>query len=176
MPKTKSSSQARVEVAESNVLRAEDTPVHGWYRFVLSYPPHLVRKYAEMFGLGEKSLLLDTFCGTGTTLVEAKKLGIPSLGCDAHPFATMVSQVKTNWALDPALMIKLGGKIATKAENRMEVNGLAALSFDARMLSEGSLDHWRQYQLTEDEKVVLPTGFMSERPPRPLAHSARMLE
>jgi hypothetical protein len=164
MPKAKPSSQARVEIAESNVLRAEDAPVHGWYRFVLSYPPHLVRKYAEVFGLGEKSLLLDPFCGTGTTLVEAKKQGIPSLGCDAHPFAAMVSQVKTNWELDPAHLLKLGGKIATKSENRMEVNGLAALSFEARMVAEATVERWRQYKLSEDEESVLPMGFVSERP------------
>ncbi len=78
-----------------NVIMAEDQPVHGWYRFVLSYPPHLVRRYAQSFNLGAKDLLLDPFCGTGTTLVEAKKHRIPSVGCDAHPFAALVSRVKS---------------------------------------------------------------------------------
>jgi len=32
-------------VKENNKLRAEDSSVHDWYRFVLSYPPHLVRDY-----------------------------------------------------------------------------------------------------------------------------------
>jgi hypothetical protein len=30
-----------------NRLRTEDGAVHGWYRFVLGYPPHLVREYLE---------------------------------------------------------------------------------------------------------------------------------
>src|SRR6266566_1345483 len=80
-----------------NTLQKEDLPVHGWYRFVLSFPPHLVRQYITAFDLVHGDLVLDPFCGTGTTLVEAKKCGIPSVGCDAHPFAALVSRVKTNW-------------------------------------------------------------------------------
>lgn len=29
------------------MLRPEDQPVHDWYRFVLSFPPHLVRTYIQ---------------------------------------------------------------------------------------------------------------------------------
>ena len=56
-----------------NTLQRVDSPIHGWYRFVLSYPPHLVRQYVERFDLTSDDCLLDPFCGTGTTLVEAKK-------------------------------------------------------------------------------------------------------
>src|ERR1043166_3877293 len=87
-----------------NALQKEDSPIHGWYRFVLSYPPHLVRQYIASFDLKESDLLLDPFCGTGTTLVEARKSGIASIGCDAHPFAALISRVKTNWDLDPTLL------------------------------------------------------------------------
>src|SRR5262245_48492823 len=87
-----------------NSVQPGDLPIHGWYRFVLSYPPHLVRKYLSAFGLTREGLVLDPFCGTGTTLVEAKKEQIPSVGCDAHPFAAMVSRVKTNWEVDARLL------------------------------------------------------------------------
>ncbi|MEA3341793.1 MAG: DNA methyltransferase, partial [Chloroflexota bacterium] len=50
----------------------QDRAFHDWYRFVLSYPPHLVRDYVDDFGLDEQSTILDPFCGTGTTVVEAK--------------------------------------------------------------------------------------------------------
>ncbi len=39
--------------------------------------------------------LLDPFCGSGTTLVIAQKLGIDSTGIDINPFATLLSSVKT---------------------------------------------------------------------------------
>src|SRR6266581_6259602 len=85
-----------------NSLQKEDLPVHGWYRFVLSFPPHFVRQYIAAFDLNSEDLLLDPFCGTGTTIVEAKKRSIPSIGCDAHPLAALVSRVKTDWSLSTA--------------------------------------------------------------------------
>jgi len=55
---------------EDNKLRVEDRAAHDWYRFVLSFPAHLVRTYLDRFGLAPGHTVLDPFCGTGTTLVE----------------------------------------------------------------------------------------------------------
>src|SRR5207249_11295828 len=102
-----------------NILQTDDTPVHGWYRFVLSYPPHLVRQYMSVFGLTHGDLILDPFCGTGTTLVEARKHAITSVGCDAHPFAALVTRVKTNWALDPKLLKHHLSRLLRRGETLM---------------------------------------------------------
>src|SRR5216683_2622625 len=53
--------------AEMNKLYPGDQAIHGWYRFVLSFPPHLVRDYVRQFGLSSSHCVLDPFCGTGTT-------------------------------------------------------------------------------------------------------------
>ena len=45
-------------------------------------------------------VVLDPFCGTGTTLVQATKRGIHSVGIDASPFSCFVSRVKTNRLLN----------------------------------------------------------------------------
>ena len=60
---------------DSNQLRPEDRSAHDWYRFVLSYPPHLVREYLQKFEVDSSQFVLDPFCGTGTTPVECKKIG-----------------------------------------------------------------------------------------------------
>ena len=72
---------------EDNKLRLADRAAHDWYRFVLSFPPNLVRTYIARFGLEPKHNVLDPFCGTGTTLVECKKLGIQSYGIEPNPMA-----------------------------------------------------------------------------------------
>ena len=46
---------------ELNRLYESDRPVHEWYRFVLSFPPHLVRNYIEKFDLGPGQIILDPF-------------------------------------------------------------------------------------------------------------------
>src|SRR5262245_53134116 len=88
--------------SNGNKLRSEDRPAHDWYRFVLSFPPHLVRDYVKRFGVGRDCLVLDPFCGTGTTLVECKKLGTPSIGVEANPMGFFASKVKTDWHVNPS--------------------------------------------------------------------------
>ncbi|NCJ06341.1 DNA methyltransferase [Synechococcales cyanobacterium C] len=84
-----------------NQLHEGDRAFHDWYRFILSFPPHLVRAYIDQFGLTADAMILDPFCGTGTTLVEAKKCGIPAMGIEANPMAHFASQTKNYWQLTP---------------------------------------------------------------------------
>ena len=108
-----------------NRLRPEDEAVHGWYRFVLSYPPHLVRTYAERFGLGPSDLLLDPFCGTGTTLVEAKKLGIPSEGIEALPMPHLAASAKTDWTVEPTGLEQHAERVADRALAALVCDGVS---------------------------------------------------
>lgn len=109
---------------KQNKLMPHDRAAHGWYRFVLSFPPHLVRQYVERFKLGDKSTLLDPFCGTGTTLVECKKLGIPSIGVEAHPMACFASRVKTNWKVAPQSLFDHAQRVGARATRRLRSDGL----------------------------------------------------
>lgn len=87
--------------SNDNTILPEDRAFHDWYRFVLSYPPHLVRDYISDFGLDERSTILDPFCGTGTTLVEAKLNRIRAVGLETNPFPHFASMVKTDWNVVP---------------------------------------------------------------------------
>lgn len=114
-----------------NKLRDEDRAFHDWYRFVLSYPPHLVRAYIDKLGLEPGHLLLDPFCGTGTTLVEAKKSGVRSCGVEAHPMAHFASAVKTEWAVDGDALIQDAERVVRTASQVLgQTNG------DLRRLSD----------------------------------------
>lgn len=100
---------------EANKLNVDDRASHDWYRFVLSYPPHLVRDYLSKFNVTGTQRVLDPFCGTGTTVVECKKLGVPSVGVEANPMAHFASDVKVDWTLDPDDLVKHASEIAEQA-------------------------------------------------------------
>jgi DNA modification methylase len=87
-------------------MLVDDQAVHRWYRFVLSFPPHLVRDYLEKFGAQPGCKVLDPFCGTGTTIVEAKKLGMVGIGIEANPMAALASTVKTDWGVSPIDLLR----------------------------------------------------------------------
>jgi DNA modification methylase len=152
-----------------NALRAEDAPIHNWYRFVLSYPPHLVSEYLDKFGATKSDWVLDPFCGTGTTLVECRKRGIPSVGTEAHPMPLFATRVKTNWGLEVPRLRALLRKIAESAERELERDGLPASSFNGQIISEDlAIYEKADLELSLEEKELIPTGFLSARPLRRL--------
>lgn len=110
--------------ATQNRLQECDAVAHGWYRFVLSFPAHLVRQYLERFGVAGDQRVLDPFCGTGTTLVECKKLGIPSVGIEANPMAAFASRVKVDWRPHPDELVAHAEEIAELTLEEFRAEGI----------------------------------------------------
>jgi hypothetical protein len=111
----------------ANKLDLNDRAFHDWYRFVLSFPPHLVRQYIHKFGLRDGDTILDPFCGTGTTLVEAKRIGIHSIGFEANPIAHFASSVKVDWNIDPNALLRHAGLVAESTIEALAAHGVTAL-------------------------------------------------
>lgn len=99
-----------------NSVAPQDRPIHDWYRFVLSFPPHLVREYIEDFQLTDGATVLDPFCGTGTTVVEAKLRGLKSIGIEANLFPHFASCVKTDWSVNPSTLAEKAAEIAKNTQ------------------------------------------------------------
>lgn len=117
-------SRSRTANGEANKLYLEDKPVHEWYRFVLSFPPHLVRQYLDRFELRPDQYVLDPFCGTGTTLVEAKKRGLNGIGIEANPMAQFSACVKADWSPDPHGLQSHAREIANRAWQQISDEGV----------------------------------------------------
>lgn len=156
----------------NNRVYVEDAAAHDWYRFVLSYPPHLVRDYVQRFGLSGEHRVLDPFCGTGTTLVECKKLGIESVGIEAHPMSHFASQVKVDWRVAPDALIEHAEVVASVARQRLKAEGIADERDGLQRFPVG--ESAKSYRtLPEESRKLLLTDSIS---PLPLHKTLLLLE
>jgi len=144
----------------ANKLQDDDGAAHRWYRFVLSFPPHLVRDYLEDFGNENGKLVLDPFCGTGTTIVECRKMGISGIGIEALPMAHFASRVKTDWSPTPRGLLDHAKKIAEKTLAKLEADGIQDIPFFAEQPGETE----KLRRLPEDMEKLLLKGPMSPLP------------
>lgn len=53
------------------------------------------RTFIETLPIPPDTAVLDPFCGSGTTLMEAQRAGLHSIGIDLNPIACLITRVKT---------------------------------------------------------------------------------
>jgi hypothetical protein len=74
---------------------------HGIHKFAGKFIPNLPRYFIrEVLPKNPERVLLDPFCGSGTTIVEAALEGRPFIGLDIDPLSILISSAKT-WRLGP---------------------------------------------------------------------------
>jgi DNA modification methylase len=151
-----------------NKLDPQDRPFHDWYRFVLSYPPHLVREYLSDFQLKTGQVVFDPFCGTGTTIVEARRQGFAGIGVEANPMAQFASAVKVNWEVDPGELLSLARETAEIALRLLHAQGIEDLE-----RYTGALDQLPLRSLDPKSARLLITNSIS---PLPLHKSLTLLD
>jgi DNA modification methylase len=74
---------------------ARSAPIHRWFVFPHSYAPQLVEWTLELVDVRAGGVVLDPFCGAGTTLVEVQRLGFRAVGTDLLPLSVLASRSKT---------------------------------------------------------------------------------
>ncbi len=108
---------------------------HAWHPFPAKFPPQLpeflIRELSE-----PGDLVLDPMLGSGTTLVEAIRLGRRAVGCDIDPLARMIATAKLT-PIDPVVALWEGKKIIAGAgddyhHSRWRLERDLSLRFDSR--------------------------------------------
>ncbi|GCL52858.1 hypothetical protein NIES3806_01840 [Microcystis aeruginosa NIES-3806] len=88
------------KLGDVTFLNGLNEPVHRWFRLTPSYAPELVRFLCEYLECSSKTVLCDPFLGKGTTIIEAKKLGLFALGIELNPLLKLASEYALTWAVD----------------------------------------------------------------------------
>ena len=115
----------------------EDARVNGLTHSLFPYParttPSIPREAISKLS-PPGGIVLDPFCGGGTTLVEALAQGRQAVGSDLNPVAVYVSRVKTT-RIDPGKLDELVGYLAAELTNGYDPDSTnSADFFDEREL------------------------------------------
>lgn len=134
--------------------------VHKWYDYLENFPYSLVEEKIKENITSTNSLIVDPFCGSGTTMVTANMFNINSIGFDSNPLMAFVSQVKTTWNIDIEkfynAILEVAGKFLNKVHS-LESNPIKC-DFLEKM-PKRELNQWLNCRL-QQEVALLKTIIM----------------
>lgn len=111
--------------------------VEAIHPYPAKFIPDIPRAFLSALHVPNGTAVLDPFCGSGTTLSEAQRLGLPSVGIDLNPIACLISRVKT--APTPLNFEQVAVGIADAAR----------INRDPRRWDIPNVDHWFRPEVQE---------------------------
>lgn len=127
-------------------FRKSDTKeyTHCFHSYPAMMIPQVARKLLERYG-ARGGWLLDPYCGTGTSLVEASMFGMNAVGCDINPLARLIASAKTN---PPSLRI-LDEHLADMQDTLMRIRFNSNDSRAADTPPVFNMDYWFSSSVVE---------------------------
>ena len=116
---------------------------HAWHPFPAKFPPQLPNFLIKQLSK-PGDVVLDPMLGSGTTLVEAVRLGRRAIGCDIDPLARMIARAKLT-PIDPSAALQTGLSVLSAAQNDCWQDGYRLrqdflLRFDGK--TADFIDYW----------------------------------
>lgn len=119
--------QALLEKINGNEVKRQSTRYssHGLHEYKGKFNPQIVRAMLNILNISVGSRVIDPFCGSGTSLVECRHLGMNVVGTDINPLAVFIANAKLKAIEIPAkelicalnAVIKLQGKTKKLAKS-----------------------------------------------------------
>jgi tRNA G10 N-methylase Trm11 len=122
---------------------------HWFYPYKAKFHPQMIKALINWMGLKSGDRLLDPFVGSGTALVEAKTLGIDSIGTDINPLCVLMAKVKTDLLeLSPKELESINKEVAFRFFNRQLKRPLGISSNVEQFISTKN-----EKELTSDNRI-----------------------
>ncbi|MFH0979997.1 MAG: DNA methyltransferase [Planctomycetota bacterium] len=93
-------------------------PVHRWIRFSAGFSAAWAESVIADSAQRGPTRVLDTFAGSGTTLIAAENVGVESCGIEAHPFVSRIARAKVARRSDPETYREFVRRIRLSAAQR----------------------------------------------------------
>ena len=139
---------------------------HAWHPFPAKFPPQLPSHFIERL-TAPGDVVLDPMLGSGTTILEAVRLGRAAVGCDIDPLARLVAEAKLA-PLDSEAMSHVGHAVVEQARRdfstrRTQLETALNERFDGR--TRAFVDYW--FRPTQQLELMALLRAIERRAPEP---------
>lgn len=161
-------SQYQMENPKQNAKSwSSDYGTHGFHRYVGRFPSHLIRALINYYGATSKDVVLDPFCGSGTTLVEARMLGVKATGIEISPLSAMISRVKSQFPREGLKISEVISQLSDFYSERWDtfVHGrcVANISYDEILSRDGNrIEFFSNVEKWFTQEALLGTSIIVE--------------
>ncbi len=123
---------------------------HSLHPYPAKFPPQLPHTIIKQFAR-ERATVLDPFCGSGTTLVEARLLGCNAIGVDVNGLSSLLSKVKAT-PLSEKELAQIGSflDLVNNENRKWEVKRPKI-----KVKEIDGLEHWFQLNVAEELTHIL---------------------
>lgn len=132
---------------------SEDTGylTHSFHPYPAKFPPQLPKTILERYAVKGQTVL-DPFCGSGTTLVESRTLGMNAIGVDVNGLSVLLSKVKAT----PLTTKQIKAMTSFLNHIKEEMSGWK-LGNRPHIKVKGieGIDHWFQKNVSEEITFLL---------------------
>ena len=115
-------------------------PVHRWWPYVQGFSAEFVDNAIVSDHLPAGASVLDPFCGSGTTLVEARRSGHRAIGGEILAPAALAARVKTHFELDPKELLRQCDRVLARGPEGDGGKGPLPPRDPAAVRSRGALE------------------------------------
>ena len=77
-----------------NFSKNKDIPYHKWFKYREGYSHTLIQELLKRSKISKNEYVMDPFCGSGTTVIEANLGGFSGIGIDINPMSSFISKIK----------------------------------------------------------------------------------
>jgi hypothetical protein len=114
-------------------------PVHRWFRYSAGFSAEWVEQLLASWQISPECIVLDPFAGSGTVAIACEKLGLSSIGVEAHPVVGRIGQAKLSWATSSRDFAGLAEQVYNEAHGLLgrhyEYPSLIQRSFETETLA-----------------------------------------
>lgn len=114
---------------------------HGLHAYKGKFYPQLAKSLMNLADLEPGSLVFDPFCGSGTTLLEAKLNGHVARGSDMNPLAAKIAKAKVGILdVEPSVLRAISSGLLSRIDSKPLINTLNVDQFDEAAIVD--IENW----------------------------------